>query len=303
MTTLADHEALATRVCFDAAIPEDALRALAGSGGALAEERWRVYREMIRARLRKVVRAALPRAVEALGESRLEAYFAAWLAEAPPDTRFFREVPTGFVRHAEPSLDADEAQPWLGDLARYELARWRVLAAPDAEGEALPLAFELAPKLTPALELLDVRWAVHKRTPSPRAGGPTAETTNRPRGLGVPSAEPRPEATATSSETAPALETGPASPRPHATSLLIYRRARATEAHAPPRFDAVTLELNPLARDLLRAWRDEGDAPLAARVQAVAAARDTAIDEAFIDGLGTLLEDLLSRGVVLGSRR
>ncbi|MEZ4248759.1 MAG: hypothetical protein R3B99_11015 [Polyangiales bacterium] len=249
MTTLADHERLATEVCFDRELADTTVAQLAG-GDALADARWRIYRDMIRARFRKVVIAALPRTVKALGEG-FEARFATWLDEAPPATRFFREVPTGFVAHLVAALETKPSDvPHLRDLARYELARWRVLASPD-DPPADELSFERPPQLTGALELLDVAHSVQAKKGEPQPG---------------------------------------------VFHLAIYRAPKGEV------FEAVTLELNELARDLLRAWSDPSETPLAARVQAVTAARGTAIDERFLDGLGTLLEDLLRRGVVLGAR-
>ncbi len=247
MTSLTRHEALAARVCFDRVLDNATVADLA-QGDPLADERWRIYREMIRARFRKVVQAALPRTGKALGEA-FEACFAAWLDESPPATRFFREVPEGFVHHLV-GAQRTEAPDFTADLARYELSRWRVLASPD-DAPARELSFERPPQLTRSLELLDVGHAVHASKGAPRPG---------------------------------------------VFHLAVYRAPKGEG------FEAVTLELNELARDLLRAWSDPSEAPLAARVQAVTSARGTAIDERFLDGLGTLLEDFLRRGLVLGSR-
>lgn len=282
MIPLSEHERLAASVCFSRDV-DDATVATLANGDGLADERWRVYREMVRVRFRKVVLAAFPRTTKALGDQ-FEPRFAAWLDEAPPDTRFFRDVPTGFARHlgawltSVPSASsseplASESQPnesspsessneslssapsaslpsFIADLARFEIARWRVLAAPD-DLPAQELSFERPPHLTRSLELLDVAHSVHTKKGAPKPG---------------------------------------------VFHLAIYR------APKDDAFEAVTLELNELARDLLRAWSDPDDAPLAARVQAVTQSRGTAIDERFLEGLGTLLEDLLRRGVVLGSR-
>lgn len=261
MIALADHERLAAEVCFARELDDHVVATLAQQN-ELADARWRIYREMIRARFRKVVQAAFPRTVGALGE-RFEARFAAWLDEAPPTTRFFREVPEGFCAHLVAWLaaleDAEELAPWTSDMARFELARWRVLASED-DPPAHELAFDRPPLLTRSLELLDVAHTVqHGASKTSKASAPK--------------------------------------PAPNGTLHLAIYRAPKGEG-----FEAVTLELNELARDLLRAWEEPGDAPLAARVQAVTSARGTAIDERFLDGLGTLLEDFLRRGLVLGSR-
>ena len=77
--------------------------------------------------------------------------------------------------------------------------------------------------------------------------------------------------------------------------LLMYRSAE---------FKAITLLLNPLARDLVAAWTDpaHADLTLAALTQEVAKRRDTRTGPKFIESLATLLEDYLGRGIVLGSR-
>ena len=146
----------------------------------------------------------------------------------------------------------EELAPWTSDMARFELARWRVLASED-DPPARELAFDRPPLLARSLELLDVAHIVQHTKVAPKPVDGTLH-------------------------------------------LAIYRAPKGEG------FEAVTLELNELARDLLRAWQEPGDAPLAARVQAVTSARGTAIDERFLDGLGTLLEDFLRRGLVLGSR-
>lgn len=212
-------------------------------------ERWRVYRDMVRARLRRVNEAALPRTRSALGDEGFGELFTRWLDEAPPRTRYFREVPMDFLGHALAHL-RDEERPWLADLARYELATWRVKQLDDRDAPAtVDLSFDRAPVLTPALELLDVGWSVHR----PRKAHDYSEGKFH---------------------------------------LVIYR----SRDHR-----AVTMELNALARDLVADWRS-GDETLTERVHRVAQRRNTAIDEGFIESLGTMLADFLERGILLGSR-
>ena len=246
MTTLPPLEELqrhALDTCFKRA-PTDADFERLGDA-----KRWRVYRSMVRARLRRVNEAALPRTRRALGDAAFGELFSAWLDEAPPRTRYFREVPMGLLEHALPCLAQDE-RPWLADLARYELATWRVKQLDDREvPPTSDLSFDRPPVLTPALELLDVGWSVHR-----------ARKTHDYR-------------------------KGP-------FHLAIYR----SRDHR-----AVTMELNPLARDLVKSWRG-GDEPLTERVRRVAEERNTAIDQGFLESLGAMLADFLERGIVLGSR-
>jgi hypothetical protein len=143
-----------TRVCFAAEPAEDDL-ALLG-----ARDRWLLYRTMVRSRLVKVVRSALPRTREALGEDALRALTDAWLAAEPPTTRYFWQVPLAFGRFAETRIP--DAPPYLADLLRYELARWR---ARHAEAPATPavmdFAFDRAPVVAPSLALHTFVHPVH----------------------------------------------------------------------------------------------------------------------------------------------
>ncbi|MEM9067638.1 MAG: putative DNA-binding domain-containing protein [Myxococcota bacterium] len=240
--SLADLERRAVEVCFARAPTDSDFEALGDAA------RWRIYRTMVRARLKRVCESALPRSVNALGADPFDALFVAWLDEAPPRERFFRAVPAEFLAHSLPKLQ--DGPPWLADLARFEIATWKVKYADDAGAPATTeIAFDKAPVLTPALALLDVGWAVHKkRKEHDYAEGPQ--------------------------------------------HLCIYRNAK---------HQAVTMELNPLARDLVTSWRF-GDTTLTERVQAVAQARETRIDERFIESLSAMLADFLERGIVLGSR-
>lgn len=99
---------------------------------AVGPQRLLVYRSLVRAGLRDVVRALLPRTTARLGDEGLSRAFDAWLHEAPPRSRILREVPGEFVAHArvawarDPSVSAE-----LIDLARLELLESDVEAADD----------------------------------------------------------------------------------------------------------------------------------------------------------------------------
>ncbi len=247
--SLRERERAAARVCFDA-VPSDEDLALLGS-----VERWRDYRSMVRARLTRVVGAAMPRLVAALGTERFEHACTEWLAAAPPTERYFRHVPEGFLAQQQSAFDADTKSPWLGELARFELMAWRILHVDDRDVPPVgPLSFERPIVMNPALEMIDLRYDVQ------------------------PHADPHRDA----------YEKKP-------LHLLMYRSAE---------FKAITLLLNPLARDLVVAWTDpaNADQTLAALTQEVAKRRDTRTGPKFIESLATLLEDYLGRGIVLGSR-
>jgi hypothetical protein len=63
----------------------------------------------------------------------------------------------------------------------------------------------------------------------------------------------------------------------------------------------VSQTLNPLAADLLQAWR-RGEDTVAESVQRVAAAHGTEIGPAFIEKLSALMADFITQGILLGGR-
>jgi uncharacterized protein (UPF0276 family) len=100
---------------------------------ALGERRLLVYRKLVRRGLVGAVRVELPRSAAALGEA-----FSPWverfLDEAPPASRYLRDVAFAFVTWLLPRLaDAPELPAYLGDLARYELASFAVGVAERGE--------------------------------------------------------------------------------------------------------------------------------------------------------------------------
>jgi len=241
--SLEEHTRLATRVCFGAELDEEALAKLSAFG---AEERWRTYRKMVRSRFVRVVSAAFPRTKRATGEEAFLSTITRWLDEAPPSTRYFRNVPAQWLAHARGERALDEP-PWLEDLARYEHAQWDVKAVDDRDlPRATEISFERVPAVSPAVRLLETRYPVQKKRAS--------------------------------------YEEAP-------QRLCVYRGAD---------FKAVTMELNPLAFALMQAWTTT-TVPLTQSVQQVTQARDVAIDQTFIEGLATLLEDFLKRGILRGS--
>jgi len=138
---------------------------------ALGDERiWRLYRELIRNRLRGELKIALPRTLAAAGEGAFERAFEHHMRSDPPRTRFFHALVAAFVRSAAPIFRADSAlPPYLGDLCVYEAALWEVSDLPDHGAEpASEFSFDKRPVLSPALRLLALRHAVHEQ---PTEGG------------------------------------------------------------------------------------------------------------------------------------
>jgi hypothetical protein len=157
---LIDVERAILAVCFRAQPPAALLDAL---GDAPA---WLAYRQMVRERLLREIRFALPRTCTLVGEAALGSAFSAYLEHAPPRTRYFRAIVGAFVASALPHWQLAASLPAAcGDVARYELALWEV-ADLDASPGVLPcplleFAFDRPPQLSPALRLLAVSHAVH----------------------------------------------------------------------------------------------------------------------------------------------
>jgi hypothetical protein len=142
--------------CFDEVPSEQGLGAL-GDG-----EVWLTYREMIRERLMRELRLALPRTRALVGDPAFEQAFAFHLSHEPPRTRFFREVVGAFVASALPLWAANpELHPACCDLARYELARWDVRDLPaQPDFPVHELSFERVAVMSRALRLLSLSHAV-----------------------------------------------------------------------------------------------------------------------------------------------
>mgnify|MGYP001812282312 CR=1 FL=1 len=91
-----------------------------------------------------------------------------WLSTGGPRTRFFRYVPKELADFAIP-IWQDAAEPWLADLARYEIASWCVRHAPPDQAPEAELAFDARPLVGTAVELLRLDHPVHE-TPTPKEG-------------------------------------------------------------------------------------------------------------------------------------
>jgi hypothetical protein len=127
---------------------------------------WLLYRELVRERMLREIRVALPRSCALLGEAALERAFCHFLEHDPPRTRFFREIVDSFVESALPLLTAGA----LPDLLRYERAFWEVRDLEGFSGERPgDFDFDRVPVVSPALRLLRVAHAVHA-APDPDGG-------------------------------------------------------------------------------------------------------------------------------------
>ena len=234
------------RICFSREPSEEDLDAVGNRA------RWLLYRNMVRARLRRVCRVALPRTLEAAGEVRFDAWVDEWFAERAPRTRYFWRVVAEFAEYTRAKAAIEPL--WLQELMRYEALHWHTRhdeGAPDAE--ILPIDFERVPFVNPTLTLLELAHAVHR---------PLAE--------------------------------GQASYPEEPTHLALFRRIEDD--------DTVTWSLNPMGAALVARWQLEQET-LKQAVVAVAEARNATLNASFLDSLAGLLEGLLERGLLLGSRR
>lgn len=161
------------RVCLDPSPSPDDVAALEREGGGPAG-RFGLYRELVRTRLRDLVRAAFPRTTRALGAARMDALAEQHLAAAPPPSRFFRDHATAFAEWALPELARGPVEPpWSIDLLRLEAAQWQANFAPVVRPPAIEeLDLERVAVASSVLVQLRTRWSVHladAETPEPGA--------------------------------------------------------------------------------------------------------------------------------------
>ncbi|MFK8000680.1 MAG: putative DNA-binding domain-containing protein [Polyangiales bacterium] len=146
---LSNYQERVTRVCFAAVPSEEDLNTLGH------KERWLTYRRMVRTRLTGVVRTALPRTCELLGDE-FAKKVAAWFAEHPPASRIFHRVPSEFARFVLPALPAPQS-----DLLRFELAVWSLRAVVEERPPVTELSFEAPIALQSALEIIHLTHSSH----------------------------------------------------------------------------------------------------------------------------------------------
>lgn len=166
--SLIDVQRTVVELCCATDVAQDRLTELGD------ERTWRMYRELVRKRLRGELKNALRRTHAAIGPAAFDRAFEHHMANEPPRTRFFHAVVGAFVASAAPLLRADASLPaHAADLLEYEGALWAVSDLPDDPGEPVgEFAFDARPVLSPALRLLALRHAVHAR---PDAGGGYAQ--------------------------------------------------------------------------------------------------------------------------------
>lgn len=156
---LIDTQRQILALCFRAQPPQDVLAALG------QRQQWLMYRELVRERLLREIRVALPRTAALCTPVVLESTFVWHLEHEPPRTRYFREVVRAFVESAcKRWANDDGLHPACCDMARYELALWDVAdldALPALPAPVQEFAFDRVPVVSHALCLLEVAHAVH----------------------------------------------------------------------------------------------------------------------------------------------
>lgn len=157
MSEVAELQRALTRVCFDRAPSADDVALLGGEAILL-------YRELVRSRIRDLVGIALPRTERTIGRSAATALVDGFLADAPPRSRYFREVIPAFVAYALPQLRADGSAPaHAADVLALESTRWELGWRDGAiDGPVVPFELERVPVVHPTLRLLALGHAVHR---------------------------------------------------------------------------------------------------------------------------------------------
>ncbi|MEB2313132.1 MAG: putative DNA-binding domain-containing protein [Sorangiineae bacterium] len=111
--------------CGAAGVDAEAL-----TDGGLA--RLMIYRRLVRANLWSALEQAIPRTMARLGPV-FEEYFARFLAERAPRTRYLRDVTRELLEWCAPAWREDARVPaWALDLARHESVQIEIGAMPAA---------------------------------------------------------------------------------------------------------------------------------------------------------------------------
>ena len=161
MTSNADVQRAFQRICLAPVPPADDLAALHAP-----EERWLLYRRMVRSRLFRMLRNGLPRTSEVLGKERFDAAVVTYLAGGGPKSRFIRDIVHELVDEALPGWEGDPSVPThLPDLARYEAVKWRVSSVewPVTDETADELDFEGVPVHNPSVRATTLSFRVDRR--------------------------------------------------------------------------------------------------------------------------------------------
>ena len=173
--SLVEYQRAFSRVCF-AAEPSEADLSLLGGEAA----RWRLYRDMVRARMRNMAKTAFARTVLAVGEPAFDESYDRYLGLHRPRSALIREVTVevGEFALTDPELDLPL---FARELLRFELAKWELAYQPVG---CLPptreFDFEGPPVLNPVFRVLRLAYPVQRDDADPTQPAPTALFVYRP---------------------------------------------------------------------------------------------------------------------------
>lgn len=142
------------RICLSSELDPTDVR---DAGGY--DARWTLYRTMVRARFRRVIREGAPRTTRALGADAMDALVDAFVAAHPPQSRYLRTLVAEFATWAS-STDLPAA---ARDAMDYDVA---VIHARDAreldDVDVEAFAFERRPVVSATVRVLQLGHAVHR---------------------------------------------------------------------------------------------------------------------------------------------
>jgi len=173
--TLVEYQRAFSRVCFALEPSQDDLALLGGNA-----PRWRLYRDMVRARMRKMARTAFERSVRAMGESAFDACYERYLAQQKPRSALIREVTVevGEFALSDPEL---RLSPFARDMLRFELTKWELAYLPaPAPPPVRDFDFDGPPVLNPVFRVLRLTYPVHRDDVAPERPTATALFVYRP---------------------------------------------------------------------------------------------------------------------------
>lgn len=156
------------RVCFDGSPSESDLKTLVGDPA-----RMRMYREMVRMRLRELAESAFPATRKALGPETFQVETEKWLTARPPRSRYLRELAGEFSAWASDAWGARSDLPvYVADLLKLEAAKWECIHGRDRiPAHVDEFDFAKVPLVDPGARLLLLGHAVHEiGEDAPRAG-------------------------------------------------------------------------------------------------------------------------------------
>lgn len=135
-----------------------------GAVEGVPEEIQLLYRRLVRNSLTGTIKNAVPIAARLLGDEETDALIARYLEEAPPQSRFLRDVPME-LRDWVLALDEAPHHPAFPELVNWEVTELEVLYAPDPDSTRRALPERPAPSSTvefhPSARLFAFMFPVH----------------------------------------------------------------------------------------------------------------------------------------------